>query len=132
MVSRNESPVKSMWYFSLSQFANSFPRTTFNPSLKRIGGRSFPFFFESWRGHFYKHEYTSPSSLMSTARRAYRQSITDRKSVTSDNDGLITRKRSFTSTGPPLSSVSTLGTKSRVLVGAVDPADCSSLLNNHL
>ena len=41
--------------------------------------------------------------------------MTDRKSVASDNDGLITRNGSFTSMGPLFSSVSTLGTKSRVL-----------------
>lgn len=41
--------------------------------------------------------------------------MTDRKSVASDNDGLITRNRSFTSMGPLFSSVSTLGTKSKVL-----------------
>lgn len=76
---------------------------------------SLSFFLEDRRGHFYKHEYTSPSSLISTARNAYRQSITDRKSVASDNDGLITRNRSFTSMGPFFSSVSTLGTRSRVL-----------------
>lgn len=52
---------------------------------------------------------------MTTARNAYRQSMTDRKSVASDNDGLITRNRSFTSTGPFFSSVSTLGISARVL-----------------
>lgn len=41
--------------------------------------------------------------------------MTDRKSVASDNDGLITRNRSLTSTGPLLSSVSTLGISARVL-----------------
>ena len=75
----------------------------------------FSFFFKDRRGHFYKHEYTSPSSLISTARNAYRQSMTDRKSVASDNDGLITRNRSFTSTEPFFSSVSTLGISARVL-----------------
>ena len=41
--------------------------------------------------------------------------MTDRKSVASDNDGLITRNRSLTSTGPLLSSVSTLGISASVL-----------------
>lgn len=41
--------------------------------------------------------------------------MTDRKSVASDDDGLIMRNRSFTSIELLFSSVSTLGTKSRVL-----------------
>ena len=41
--------------------------------------------------------------------------MTDRNSVASDNDGLITRNRSFTSMGPFFSSVSTLGISARVL-----------------
>lgn len=52
---------------------------------------------------------------MSTACRAYRQSMTDRKSVASDREGFITRNKSLTSTGPFFSSVSTLGIKARVL-----------------
>ena len=41
--------------------------------------------------------------------------MTDKKSVASARAGLITRNKSFTSLGPFFSSVSTLGTKSRVL-----------------
>ncbi len=42
--------------------------------------------------------------------------MTDRKSVASDRDGFITRNKSFTSTDPLFSSVSTLGISARVLV----------------
>ena len=52
---------------------------------------------------------------MSTARNAYRQSITDRKSVASDKDGLIKRNKSLTSLGPLFNSVSTLGISASVL-----------------
>ena len=45
---------------------------------------------------------------MSIDCNAYRQSMTDRKSVASDKDGLIKRNKSLTSLGPLFNSVSTL------------------------
>lgn len=58
---------------------------------------------------------TSPSSFKSAALSAYRQSITDIKSVASFNDGFTLSYRTLTATGPFLISSSTIGMSDKVL-----------------
>lgn len=57
----------------------------------------------------------SPSSLMSIARSAYKQSITDKKSVASFKCGFILLYSSYTDMGRSLIPFSTSGTKAKVL-----------------
>jgi hypothetical protein len=71
--------------------------------------------FKCRRFHFYKHMNTSPSSFKSAALSAYRQSITDIKSVASFNDGFTLSYRTLTATGPFLISSSTIGMSDKVL-----------------
>lgn len=58
---------------------------------------------------------TSPSSFISAALSAYKQSITDIKSVGSLSEGLTRSYNSFTDTGPFFMIFSTIGINDNVL-----------------
>ena len=83
--------------------------------FKRNGRANFAFFHKDRGTQFDKHMNTSPSSLMSTARSAYRQSITDKKSVASPRNGRTLWNNIVAETGPFTSSFSTSGISANVL-----------------